>query len=168
MKAHHFAMMTATLLGTILFAACSTTQGSRETEDLKMSLRGVCMKQMQEIASAMLEYREKNGTLPKKPSDLKGYITARAYDGDRLSWQIFISPVERIEVDREMDPWAFADANTSYTFHSDADLENWRDILLSEKKPFLWPDKKIHVAVGGHAMLLTDAELKKYLENGKL
>jgi hypothetical protein len=126
------------------------------------------MKQMQEIAGAMLEYHQKNGNLPEKPSDLKGYIKGRAYDNGRISYLIFISPADNVQFDYNADPWAFVDEHSSYIFHSDANMKNCLSVLLSEKKDLLWHGKKAYVAVGGHAFITDEVGLKNYLKAGKL
>ena len=128
---------------------------------LKHRLSSVCVKQMQIIADAMMKYHGKNGEFPSKPSDLKGYITSPPYNNGRIAYYIFISPSDTTEFDDKGDGWDFVDKHGSYILNAKADIDNWQDILISEKKPFLWPNKKSYVFVGGHGATIDEKSLKK-------
>ena len=136
---------------------------------LKQRLHSVSTDQMQVIAKAMVTYHEKHKKFPHKPSDLKGFINIPPYDNGRIAYQIFLSPSDTTTFeDHYTKGWDFADKNTSYVFHYNADIYDIDAVLLSEKKSYLWENAKTYVFVGGHAISGTDATLKKYLKNGKL
>src|SRR5262249_6423091 len=123
----------------------------------------VCLRQMQDIAGAMLEYAGRNGHLPRQPSDLRDYFPGRTYDNGRISYRIFISPADEHVTTFPTDAWGFVNEHCSYDFHVDADPNNSRAILLSERHNFLWPNKKAYAAVGGHAFEASPVDLAQYL-----
>jgi hypothetical protein len=156
----------------VAFASLAYGQQKGRPQDnvnwLKHKLNFVCLKQMQIIADAMMRYHQKNNSFPSKPSDLKGYITSSPYDNGRIAYLIFISPADTTKFDYKADGWDFADKHGSYILNGKADINNWKDILISEKKDFLWLGKKNYVFVGGHGFTTSEESLKKFQKTGKL
>ena len=156
------------LVGMSIFSHAQEYRKQDNVQWLKHKLNFVCVKQMQIIATAMMKYHTKNGTFPSKPSDLKGYITSPPYDNGRIAYLLFISPSDTTRFDHKGDGWSFVDKHGSYILNIKADINNWKDVLVSEKKPFLWIDRKSYVFIGGHGLTVDEKSLKKFQQTGKL
>ena len=156
----------------VAFAVFAYGQQKERPQDdvkwLKQKLNSVCIKQMQIIADAMMRYHKKNNSFPSKPSDLKGYISAPPYDNGRIAYLIFISPADTTRFDYKTNGWDFVDKHGSYILNGKADINNWKDVLITEKKDFLWSGRKSYVFVGGHGLTTSEGSLKKFQETGKL
>ncbi|WP_372371006.1 hypothetical protein [Candidatus Uabimicrobium sp. HlEnr_7] len=131
----------------------------KKLEWLKMSLYGESVNNMQEISIAMIEYHKKNGKLPSKPSDLKGYFVIKYKN---LEHRVFLSPSDTTTFNYQSKAWDFVDKHSSYILHQKANMQNRRDVLVSEKSYFLWPKKKGYVFVDGHGDLLSEKELDEF------
>ncbi len=154
------------MFGVFLFAHSQEYRLNDNVEWLKGKLNSVCVKQMQIIAEAMFKYHNKNGKFPAKPSELKGYIEFPPYNADR-AYLIFISPADTIDIN-DVDGWDYVDNNCSYILNDKANIDDWKDVLISEKRYFLWPDRKTYVFIGKHAATITDKGLEEIKKNGKL